>query len=391
VTTIRVRLTIWYAALFLVAGVALLVLVNVLVQRALPPVDRGFPERVLNRPLGRAPLVDLARQEAREVAQQARLEARDEALDTLFVQSSLALGVMFVASVGAGWFVAGRMLRPVAAITETARRIDSRRLDERIALEGPRDELKELADQFDAMLDRLDGSFRAQRAFVANASHELRTPLSIIRTELDVTLADPEATAEDLRASAEVVRRATARSEALIGALLTLERADAPRQADEAVDLSRLADNRLEAGVAALAARGIELRRDLRPAPVRGDHVLLEQLVENLLANAAAYVENDAAGHRWIAVSTATEGGTALFRVANSSTAIDAMDLDRLFERFRRLDGPRLDAAPRRESGGHGLGLSIVRAVARHHGGDAVARALDGPAIEFEVRIPAAS
>jgi len=385
VTTIRVRLTIWYAVLFLLAGVALLVLVNVLVQRALPPVDRGFPERVLNRPFARAPLADLARQEAREVAQQARLEARDEALHTLFVQSSMALAVMFVASVGAGWFVAGRMLRPVASITETARRIDSRRLDERIALEGPRDELKELADQFDAMLDRLDGAFRAQRQFVANASHELRTPLAIIRTELDVTLADPGATAEELRASAEVVRRATARSEALIGALLTLERADSPRQADEAVDLAGIAAAVLERRAAELASRGVEVTRDLRPAEVRGDRVLLEQLVENLLTNAAAYVEPDAEGRRWIAVASTTEGPSAVLRVANSSTRIDPVDLEGMFERFRRRDSSRS-----RDSGGHGLGLSIVRAVARHHGGEAVAHALEGPAVEFEVRIPTA-
>ncbi|MEZ4554738.1 MAG: ATP-binding protein [Dehalococcoidia bacterium] len=384
-TTIRVRLTLWYAALFLLAGIVLLVLVNVLVERAMPAADRAFAERVLNRPLGRAPLGALARQEALQVAEQARVEARDEALDTLLVRSSMALGVMLVASVGAGWFIAGRMLRPVASITETARRIDSRRLDERIALQGPRDELRELADQFDAMLDRLDGAFRAQREFVANASHELRTPLSIIRTELDVTLADSHATVADRRQSAEVIRRATLRSEALIAALLTLERADAPRQADEEVDLARMVVEALERRTGDLQARDIEVARALGPAHVRGDRVLLEQLVENLLANATAYCEPDAAGRRWLAVRTGIEDGMAVLRVTNSSRDVDAAALDGLFERFRRIDDGRS-----RASGGHGLGLSIVRAVARHHAGDVRARVLDGPAVEFEVAIPAA-
>ncbi|MGE0228230.1 MAG: sensor histidine kinase [Dehalococcoidia bacterium] len=384
-TTIRVRLTLWYAALFLLAGIVLLVLVNVLVERAMPAADRAFAERVLNRPLGRAQLGALARQEALQVAEQARIEARDEALDALLVRSSMALGVMLVASVGAGWFIAGRMLRPVASITETARRIDSRRLDERIALRGPRDELKELADQFDAMLDRLDGAFRAQREFVANASHELRTPLSIIRTELDVTLADPDATAADLRQSAEVIRRATSRSEALIAALLTLERADAPRQADEEVHLAQMVVEALERRAGDLRTRDIEVARALGPAHVRGDWVLLEQLVENLLANATAYCEPDAAGRRWLAVRTGIEDGMAVLRVTNSSRDVDAVTLDGLFERFRRIDGGRS-----RENGGHGLGLSIVRAVARHHAGDVRARALEGPAVEFEVAIPAA-
>lgn len=384
--TIRFRLTISYAALFLVVGVALIVLVNVLVERAMPPVDRGFAERLANRAPGPPLGSDLSLADVRDLAQEARTQARNEALDTLLVQSSMALAVMLVASIGVGWFIAGRMLRPVASIADTVRRIDEGRLDERVALQGPKDELKELADQFDAMLDRLDASFRAQREFVANASHELRTPLSIIRTELDVTLADPDASADEIRQSADVIRRATARSEALIGALLTLERADAPRQASEAVDLASIAGSAIERWAAELQAGEVEVTLALAPATVVGDRLLIEQMIANLVANAAAYAEPDASGGRWIRMVTAMEPGAAVVRVANSSGPVDGELLESLFDRFRRLDSSRS-----RDSGGHGLGLSIVRAVARHHGGEAVARSIAGPGVEFEVRIPAAA
>lgn len=430
--TIRVRLTLWYATLFLVASIVLLVLVNVLVERAIPSTDPSFVQRVADRPgaapfrnelealgivrprgegLGgpaapgarpsgpegpnpapRGPGGDIRIETILDFVEQSRIEARDQALDTLLVQSSLALGVLLVISVGAGWLVAGRMLRPVAEIAATVRRIDAERLDGRVALDGPRDELKELADQFDAMLDRLDAAFRAQREFVANASHELRTPLAIMRTELDVTFGDPEANIESLRASADTIRRAIARSEALIAALLTLERADAPRQVSRRIDLADVARQVLSRHEAAADERGIEIRRDLAPSPIEGDPVLIERLVENLVANAIAYSagpdDNGVGGPHWISVATLTDvdGAGVQLVVANSSAPIDDETLAGLFERFRRTDDSRA-----RETGGHGLGLAIVRAVARHHGGEASARAIEGltgPGVEFTVRLP---
>lgn len=407
--TIRVRLTLWYAALFLVAGVALLALVYLLVARSFPAVDPTFVERVAERPgvrFARGPLEEMGvfplgprREPPRGTGvqpieavlafvEQGRVEAREEALDTLLVQSSLALLVMSVASVGAGWWVAGRMLRPVADITGTVRHITGERLaDHRVALRGPRDELKELADEFDVMLDRLDAAFRAQREFVANASHELRTPLAVMRTELEVTFDDPAATPGEMRESAEVIRRAIARSEALIAALLTLERADAPRQRSERVDLAERVQAVLGQHVERAGESGVELRLDLQPAEILGDPVLVERMVENLLSNAVAYQQPPKDGAGWVEVGTHREGGESVLRVANSATDVDALAAvaaGSLFERFRRLDTSRS-----RETGGHGLGLAIVRAVARHHGGDASARPVPG-GIEFEVRIPAA-
>ncbi len=435
--TIRVRLTVWYATLFLVASIVLLVLLNVLVERAIPTTDPAWVQRVADRP-GAAPFRgelealgivrprgdglggplsgpgmrpsgpdqgpipplrgsggDMSIDAILEFVEEGRIEARDQALDTLLVQSSLALGVLLVISVGAGWLVAGRMLRPVAEIAATVRRIDAERLDGRVALDGPRDELKELADQFDAMLDRLDAAFRAQREFVANASHELRTPLAIMRAELDVTFGDPDADVESLRASADTIRRAIARSEALISALLTLERADAPRQVTRAIDLAEVVGQVLSRHEAAADGRGIEIRRDLAPSPIEGDPVLIERLVENLVTNAIAYNassdDGGAGGARWISVATQVtaeaDGGAGVqLVVSNSSAPIEDEVLAGLFERFRRTDDSRA-----RETGGHGLGLAIVRAVARHHGGDASARSIEGPAgpgVEFTVRLP---
>ncbi len=405
--TIRLRLTLWYAALFLGAGVLLLVLVYVLVDRAFPAVDPTFVGRVADRPQAsnaRDTLEDLgvlpprrivsrppqgpgdARLEAViEFVEQGRVQAREDALDTLVAQSSLGLIAMSVLSVGAGWWVAGRMLRPVADITGTVRRISGDGLSQhRVSLEGPRDELKELADQFDAMLDRLDGAFRAQREFVANASHELRTPLAVMRAELDVTFDDPDASSEDMRESAAVIRRAIGRSEALIAALLTLERADSPRQRAERVDLAERARGIVDQYGEQARSRSLELRADLQPIPVLGDPVLIERMVENLVSNAIAYNVPPEDGAGWVEVAVRRDGDEAVLRVSNSASDIDALTVDTLFERFRRLDTSRS-----RETGGHGLGLAIVRAVARHHGGDALARAVDG-GVAFEVRVPAA-
>ncbi|MEX2032797.1 MAG: ATP-binding protein [Dehalococcoidia bacterium] len=408
--TIRFRLTLWYAGLFLLAGIALLALVYILVDRAFPQTDPNFVDRVGARPgvqLRRDVLEDLglipapgsqrmpparndgARFQEREIGavlaflDEGRQETRDQALQTLVVQSSIALAAMLVLSVAAGWIVSGRMLSPVSNITGTVRRISGERLHERVALDGPHDELKELADQFDAMLDRLDEAFRAQREFVANASHELRTPLAVMRAELDVTFSDPGATTEEMRASAEVVQRAIQRAEALVTALLTLERADAPRAVSEPVDLAALARSVLEQRAELARERGIDVRPTLRETSFRGDPVLVERLIENLIANAIAYNLPGPDSGGWIEVDTHREGDNVVLRVVNSGALIDPDTAQALFDRFRRLDTSRS-----RETGGYGLGLAIVRAVARHHGGDAEARALPSGGLEVTVHIP---
>jgi signal transduction histidine kinase len=230
------------------------------------------------------------------------------------------------------------------------------------------------------MLGRLDGAFASQRRFVANASHELRTPLAIMRAQVDVALGDPEVTRSELVATARVVRDAVDRSERLLDGLLVLARSDRGLHSAEPVDLAACAERALDAVAAAAADRGIELRSTLAPAAVRGDPALLDRLVANLLENAVVY--NRAPG--WIEVETVNGGPTAHVRVANSGPAVPLNRLPYLFEPFVRL-------APERTGSGRsaGLGLSIVRSVARAHGGEVSARAPSDGGLAVHVELPA--
>src|SRR3954471_924729 len=245
--TVRLRMTALYAGVFFVAGALLLSVSYVLVRnnltgaahlRGLSPSDYALHEAV-----------------QREVA--------DDALGKLRTQYAAALAALTALSVLLGWAVAGRMLRPLQRITATAQRVSQDNLDERIGLEGPRDELKELADTFDGMLERLSGAFASQRRFVANASHELRTPLTVIRTELEVTLADPGATTAELRSMAETVRDATLATERLIQALLTLARSEGGIARRDPLDLADAAQRALAQTASDAAARHIDMRPTL--------------------------------------------------------------------------------------------------------------------------------
>ena len=396
--SIRVRLTLWYGGMVLLAGFLLLSINFILTSQNFPSSGDQFREDVaaraglpsgalarneqieLNpRPRGgggRTPLAVLAGDFLDDV----REELRADTLEDLVIQSSLAMLGLAIASVGFGWWIAGRMLRPITDITATARRISEQRLDERVDLSGPPDELQELADQFDVMLDRIEGSFESQRAFVSNASHELRTPLAIMRTELDVTTAGAPSD-EQWRASAEVLRRAVDRSEELIDGLLVLARADSPLSADERLDLEPLARAAVAAQTAAAGQRNIVTTVDASSAEVLGDRVLLERLLDNLVENAVRHNVNDGR----LLVSVGADGEHAIVVVENSGTLIPEAEVEGLFDRFAR--GVE---ATRTGSEGHGLGLAIVRAVAQHHGGSAVARALPGGGLSVEVRLPKA-
>ena len=277
--------------------------------------------------------------------------ANDRALSHVLLAFGGALLLVTLASVAAGWMVAGRALRPISRITATARSISDRTLDARIALDGPRDELRELADTFDSMLERLEAAFESQRRFVANASHELRTPLAIVRTELDVTLDDPDADRDELRAMAYVVRDANERMERLIASLLALASSEA------GIVQARAGRPRRDRG-----ARRSTARRPSPPAgrcsstprsasaPVLGDPVLLERLAENLIENAVRY--NAAVG--WVRVRTGIERGEAVLHVANAGARIDPGAVEELLEPFRRLESSRA-----RSTGGYGLGLAV--------------------------------
>ena len=357
--TVRLRLTLLYAGVFLLAGAALLTVSYILVRNNITtdPVGDGSPADELRRAIQR--------------------EVADDALDHLRVKYAIALIAMTAFSVLVGWLVAGRALRGLQQITAAARGVSQDNLDQRIAFEGPRDELKELADTFDAMLERLSGAFASQRRFVANASHELRTPLTVIRTELDVTLADPNATAAELRTMAETVREATLATERLIQALLTLARSEGGITRRDPVDLSDVARLALEHTSRDAQSARLDVATDLNAAPVRGDRRLLERLVANLVENA---VGHNRPGGR-ISVSTSTRNGHSVVEVVNDGDTLDPATLPRLLEPFQRIDrGARSDGA--------GLGLSIVRSVAHAHGGSIALAACPGGGLRATVTLP---
>lgn len=393
--TIRLRLTLVYGGMFLLAGAVLLTLNYALVKRSLnqqsgavgvqlgpdfaPEAhDPGGDINLLRPPpaFGQEVVVSDGRQ-LDEVLGQFEAQLRVKALHELVAQSGLALTLMALASVGLGWGLAGRVLGPIQDMTVTARRLSETNLHERLAMDGPADELKELADTFDGMLGRLESAFESQRRFVANASHELRTPLAIQRTLVDVALADPAATPDELRTMAASVRDAVDRSESLIDGLLVLARSQQGVGPTMTLDLAELAAAAVDQAGPEIGAAGISMRCDLAPAPVAGNRVLLERLAANLVENA---VRHNVAGG-WVEVATAGAGDWATLAIRNGGAPIPPEEVAGLFEPFRRLND--------RVAGGrgHGLGLSIVEAVATAHHGTvrAEAPAAGGLAVTVEL------
>ena len=261
---------------------------------------------------------------------------RDVAVHQLLIYSLAGLSLMGLVSGVVGWLVAGRALRPVHAITGAARRASEENLGERLALAGPDDELKELADTYDAMLARLDAAFASQRRFVANASHELRTPLTVMRTAIDVTLAKPDRTPAQLEDMAVEVAAAVDGAEALIEALLTLARSDRGQVSREQADLAVLAEDAVDAAGPSIRAGSLRLETALTAAPTHGDLVLLDRMVANLVDNAVRH--NQPGG--WIQVATGMRGDAAYLAVTNGGPAIEADLAPLLFEPFRRLCEP---------------------------------------------------
>ena len=294
-----------------------------------------------------------------------------------------ALGVLFVASLGVGWVVAGRVLRPIGRITSVARDIQATDLSRRIELPGPDDELKQLGDTFDAMLARLDAAFAAQRQFVADASHELRNPLAIIRTNVDVALADPRADPEDLRHTIVVVKRASDRMARLVDDLLALARRQEPILEHEPVDLGVAVTEASDDFVVPAAARNIVLDRAIAPGVVvTGDRDALKRAVANLLENAVRLAPE---GSR-IRLATGGEGDQAWIAVADEGPGIAPEDQPHVFDRFWRADKGRS-----RADGGTGLGLAIVRQIAEGHGGQIRLRSKVGVGSSFVIWLPVAA
>ena len=348
--TVRLRLTVLYTALFLVAGGLLLGVSYALLD--------GHLHRTLVAP----------------VADDVMADVREQYALALIAVTALALLL--------GWVVAGRALRPLRAIVAAARAVSGDSLDKRIHPRGPDDELRELAETFDAMLERLDSAFTSQRRFVANASHELRTPLTVMRTEVDVALADPEASVEDLRRMGEVIGGEVLRCQALIDSLLALARSESGMvDRDDHVDLAQLCHAVAARLHEAAAARDVELMLRARPAVVAGERQLLEQLAWNLAENAVLH------NHRrgFASIYVGSEGATAVVRVENSGAPVPAEAAASLLEPFQRL-GAGAGRGP-----GAGVGLSIVRAVAGAHGGSVQLEARADGGLIAEVRLPAAA
>jgi signal transduction histidine kinase len=371
--SIRLRLAALLTVLFVLLGGALLGVSYALVRSNLTH-DRQHEETAAD-----AGLHETVSPEQRPVILEQFRAAQDQLVDDtlreLTWQYLAIMAAMAVLSGALGWFVSGRVLRPMSEITETARRVSQESLHERIALEGPDDELKQLADTFDAMLARLEAGFDRQAAFVRNASHELRTPLSVIRTEADVTLADEADDPEALRRSLAAVREAGERSERLVDALLTLTRADRGDHRRSEVDLGglvrELTDER--------DLDGLRLELALGRAEVLGDPELLRTMVANLIDNAARH--NTAGG--WIEVRTDSDGDEARLEISNSGSVTTAAEAASLTEPFLRRGTART-------GDGVGLGLSIAASVAQAHGGELTIDPLDQGGLRVSIHLPTA-
>ena len=304
---------------------------------------------------------------------------------SLLEWSAIALGGVALLSIGLAWWLSGRALRPLRTMNARAREISAESLHQRLGIGDRGDELGELATTFDALLERLEAAFESQRRFVANASHELRTPITLERTLIEVALADPEASVDSLRGVCERVVASTEEQERLLDALLTLARSEAGVAAGERVDLAVIVEEALLARESRLAAIAVETV--LEPAAVAGDHALLERLVGNLVDNAiihnSATADSDGSGEAgWIRIVTGELDGSPGLRIANSGAVIPPDRVDDLFEPFRRGLGERLGS----ERGGLGLGLSIVRAVAVAHGAGLQAHGLTEGGLDIELR-----
>ncbi len=388
-STIRVRLTLLYAGAFFLAGALLVAVMYVSLGQAL---DRQLTTRlgITDHLPELDPTEPDSTERAHELQEQLRAQFRrdrDDTLNTMLIASLVALAVIGLAAGGFGWLLAGRALQPLQQITATARRVADRSLHERIALSGPHDEIKDLADTFDAMLERLDRAFDGQRRFVANASHELRTPLTINRTLIEVALDDPEAT-ESVRQLGAALLAVNERHERLIDGLLTLASSEQRITDPGPVDLADVARHLVTDARPAAEGAGIDIRTDLQPAPVAGDPVLLERLTQNLLDNAIRY---NVADHGEITVTTGTLDGMAHLTVENAGPPVAPYEISSLFEPFRRLRGSdRLADATVSANRGAGLGLSIVRSVAHAHGGEVRAFPRDEGGLVVRVELPAA-
>jgi signal transduction histidine kinase len=369
--SVRLRLTLLYSALFLVSGTVLLAITYVLFQRAtginliVPTMEPNLSPHA--RHVVESKFADLERNHADDLHQ-------------LLVQSGIALAIMTAVSIVLGWLVAGRVLRPLRSMTASTRQISERNLHERLALPGPRDELKDLADTIDALLARLETAFDAQQRFVANAAHELRTPLTLWRALLEERLTDPSTTIDSFRTTSRRLLALGEEQERLLESLLTLAWSERGLDRLEPFDLAEVVTAVLRDPPPEAESLGLRIDSELESAPIAGDAALAERLVRNLIDNA---VHHNVPGGQ-VEVRTGTGPDGAFLSVSNDGPVIPTAEIERLLEPFQRLGSDR--TAP--SDGHHGLGLSIVRAVATAHHATLLAEAQPEGGLVAEVRFP---
>lgn len=362
----RLRLTLMYSALFLLLGTIVVVAIFAVASAG----SVGTASSAAPVPAGALPGIQSA---------QSQQHSADVA--RLLVVSFLALVLAAGASTLLGWFAAGRVLRPLSQLASAARTITAGNLHERLGIEGPEDEFKQLGDTMDDLLSRLETSFAAQRRFVANAAHELRTPLTVERTLLQVALADPNASAATLRATCEELLASGREQERLLDSLLTLATSERGLEVREPVDLAEIVAGVVEGVRPTADKQEVDVRSSLGRATVLGDSALIRRLVANVLDNAVGY--NHRGGE--VEVDTGTKAGRAFLGVANTGPVVPVGEVERLFEPFQRLQRERTTSVI-----GHGLGLSIVRSIAVAHGAEVVAEPRPGGGLTVTVTFPAA-
>lgn len=384
--TARLRLTLLYTGMFLILGTAAFAATFLLTSgTATVTVAAAVPQSASGAAGGVGPAGKGAAALRRFVfpdrAKSVVVQQHTADLKRLLAVSWLVLAITAVVSAVLGWFASGRVLRPLRVMTDRARTISAGNLGDRLALSGPDDEFRRLGDTFDELLARLESAFDAQRRFVANASHELRTPLTVERTLLQVALANPDADTASLRATCEELLASGRDQERLLESLLTL--ASSERGLDHRLpfDLATLAERALAAAAAEIARGDLNVVTSLAAAPATGDPALAQRLVANLVDNAVRY---NVPGGR-IEVRTETAGDRVAVSVSNTGPVVSPGEVDRLFEPFARLGSARIG----QPDGHHGLGLSIVRAIATAHDGRVVAEPQPDGGLTVTATLPA--
>lgn len=388
-STIRWRLTAYYGGVFLLCGLLLLLISYLLVRGSLQREEGNTEQRVIQSygysqrqvqgfyelPVPRT-ADGRAANTVGDVIVGVQGDIRDDALHQLLIGSSVALGVMVVLSVGVGWLLAGRALRPMEQLTDRAQRLSETNLHERIALDGPHDELWELAATLDGMLDRLETAFTTQRRFAADVSHELRTPLAIVRAEADLALrqAPPGSDTEHLAHS--VVDAAT-RSEALLDSLLALSRSESTMNDHDVVDLADLVGDVVNDRISAADAASVHVDLDLADACVEGDRFLLERLVANLVDNGINH--NTEGG--WLQVEVGRRNGSSVLHLANTGDLLTTDQVTDLLKPFHRAGD---SSRP-----GYGLGMTIAQSVVQAHDGSLAVEPRPEGGLDVVVELPA--